>query len=135
MDRSRLLAALATVVGLLPAVVSCGHDSPTTPATRKATLAVHATTLDSLTDGTIDLVVSYRQQGGQLVAVAAKPSSIPLGSGVTANQQVDVDLAACLADSHRADAEQHGRPLVVELALRDASGAEIDRQQASPRVG
>jgi uncharacterized protein YjdB len=111
--------------------LSCGHDSPTTPATQRAALGVHATTLDSLTDGTIDVVVSYRRQGGQLVSVAAKPSSIPLGTGVTANQQVDVDLAACLADSQRAEAQQRGCPLVVELALRDASGLEIDRQQAS----
>jgi len=131
MDCSRLLARLATIVSVLPAVVSCGHDSPTTPATRRATLAVHATTLDSLAGGTIDVVVSYRQQGGQLVAVDAKPSSIPLGSRVTASQQVDVDLAACLGDSQRADSGERGCPLVVELALRDASGAEIDRQQAS----
>src|SRR5262245_35639505 len=101
MNRLRLLARLATIVSLVP-VMSCGHDSPTTPATQRAALAVHATTLDSLADGSIDVVVSYRQQSGQLVAVNAKPSSIPLDAAGTASQQLDVDLAACLADSHRA---------------------------------
>jgi len=126
----RLLARLAAV-SLVPAVTSCGHDSPTTPATRGATLAVHATTLDSLSNGTVDVVVSYRQQGGQLVAVHATPASIALDGAGMASKQLDVDLAACLADSQRADAEQRGCPLVVELALRDAFGAEIDRQQVA----
>jgi len=126
----RLLARLAAV-SLVPAVTSCGHDSPTTPATRSATLAVHATTLDSLSNGTVDVVVSYRQQGGQLVAVHATPASIALDGAGMASKQLDVDLAACLADSQRADAEQRGCPLVVELVLRDASGAEIDRQQVT----
>ena len=128
---NRRLLARAAFVSLVPAVTSCGHDSPTTPATRSATLAVHATTLDSLSNGTVDVVVSYRQQGGQLVAVHATPSSLALDGAGTASKQLDVDLAACLADSQRADAEQRGCPLVVELALRDASGAEIDRQQVT----
>ena len=125
-------ARLAAVITFLPVVVSCGHDSPTTPASRSAELTVHATTLASFSDGTIGVVASYRQQGDQLVPVAAKPSSIPIVRGSMAQQSVEVDLAACLGDSKRADAAQPGCPLVVELELRNASGAIIDRQDASP---
>ena len=36
MNRSRLVARLATLVSLMPAVVSCGPDAPTTPPTPSA---------------------------------------------------------------------------------------------------
>jgi uncharacterized protein YjdB len=131
MNRS-LVARIVAAVSLLPAVVSCGHDSPTTPASRRAELTVHATTLASFSDGTIGVVVSYRRQGEQLVAVNVTPSSIPIVRGAIAQQSVDVDLAACLSDTQRADASQPGCPLVVELDLRNAAGTLIDRELATP---
>ena len=36
MNRSRLVARLATLVSLVPALVSCGPDAPTTPPTPSA---------------------------------------------------------------------------------------------------
>ena len=42
MHRSRLVARLATVVVLLPAVVSCGPDAPTTPTPSPALVEVPA---------------------------------------------------------------------------------------------
>jgi hypothetical protein len=118
---------------LLLGGAACGRDTPPTGySARRAALALHASTVTSLADGTIAIAVSYRQEGEQLVPLVANPSSIPLVRGTTTRQPVEVDLAPCLADSKRKGAETPGCPLVVELSLRDASGGVIDRQQASP---
>jgi len=77
MNRSRLGARLATVVSLLPAVVSCGPDAPTTPAAPAAVVQVPAGAQANAGGVTIAAPASARLHPGdklQLTATVVLPN-------------------------------------------------------------
>lgn len=72
MKRSRLVARLATLVGLVPAFVSCGPDAPTTPPTPSAAVAEATAGAQANAGGvTITAPASTRLRPGDKIQLTA----------------------------------------------------------------
>ena len=137
--RPSALLALVLLTGCLADAV----DAPGADRTPVARLSLDAkvgslgTTAGAAEDRTVEARAFYRRtaaqgEGEDERTLDSRPGSFSVAPGTTTEQEIVVQIAACLADAQRVAADEGGCRLGIELRLLDAAGSTLATEIAEP---